>query len=98
MQTTYLPVIIKSNIDHACKKFIWSGINSQQKMSLVNWEMVYQPKCSGGLSFKNLELMNRALLMKVGWNLIASPQSLWSQVLLTKYGINHANLPPTLPT
>lgn len=59
--------------------------------------MVCQPKSSGGLGFKNLDLMNRASLMKVGWNLIVSPIILWSQVLLTKYGIDNVNRPHALP-
>lgn len=89
---------IETKIDHACKKFIWSGKNSQRNMSLVNWDKVCQPKSCGGLRFKNLGLMNIALLMKVGWNLVASPSSLWSQLMLTKYGLDHANLPRVLPS
>lgn len=42
--------------------------------------------------------MNRALLMKIGWNIIASPHSLWIQVLLSKYGVDKDNLPLALPT
>lgn len=34
--------------------------------------------------------------MKIGWSMVVSPQSLWVQVLLTKYGLNTTNLPPTL--
>ena len=36
--------------------------------------------------------------MKAGWNLISSPTSLWTKVLLTKYGLNHENLLSVLPT
>ncbi|KAH9735402.1 putative ribonuclease H protein [Citrus sinensis] len=98
MQTTSLPVYVKAKIDQACKKFIWSGANPQRKMSLVSWDKVCQPKSCGGLGLKNLEVMNKALLMKVGWNLISSPNSLWTRVLLTKYGLNKENLPSVLPT
>lgn len=37
-------------------------------------------------------MMNRAFLMKVGWGLNASPTSLWSQALITKYGLDLSNL------
>lgn len=42
--------------------------------------------------------MNQPLLMKVGWNLIAKPNSLWVQVLLTKYSVNPKNMSQKLPT
>ncbi|KAH9722962.1 reverse transcriptase domain-containing protein [Citrus sinensis] len=98
MQTTSLPVCVKAKIDQACKKFIWSRANPQWKISLVSWDKVCQPKSCGGLGLKNLEVMNKALLMKAGWNLISSPSSLWTRVLLTKYGLNKENLPSVLPT
>ncbi|KAK9233421.1 hypothetical protein WN943_023671 [Citrus x changshan-huyou] len=40
--------------------------------------------------------MNEALLMNIGWSMAVSPQSLWVQVLSTKYGLNTTNLQPTL--
>lgn len=63
MQYVNLPVSIKAELDKICKRFIWSGANQQQKLSLVNWEMVCQPKDCGGLGLKNLDLMNKAMLM-----------------------------------
>lgn len=42
--------------------------------------------------------MNVALLMKVGWNLVTLLTGLRSQVMLIKYGLDHANLPHVLPT
>lgn len=30
--------------------------------------------------------MNNALLMKIGWNMLTSPHSLWIRVLRSKYG------------
>lgn len=59
---------------------------------------VCQPKRYGVLGLTNLDLMNQALLMEVGWNLVAKPKGLWAQVLLTKYGVNHENMPQKLPT
>ena len=67
-------------------------------MSLISWERICRPKCYGRLDFKNLDVMNQALLMKIGQNLVVNPKSLWSQALLTKYFVNHENLPHELPT
>ncbi|KAL9408205.1 hypothetical protein AB3S75_046705 [Citrus x aurantiifolia] len=98
MQTTKIPSGIRDKIDQACRHFIWSGAAGKKKMSLVKWDHICQPKLCGGLGLKNLSLMNEALLMKIGWGLISSPNSLWVQVLLSKYGLDHASLPNVLPT
>ena len=45
---------------------MWSNANNQRKMSLVSWGMICRPKSCGGLGFKNIDVMNQALLMKVG--------------------------------
>ncbi|KAH9684963.1 putative ribonuclease H protein [Citrus sinensis] len=77
MQTTKIPSGIRDNIDQACRHFIWSGTAGKKKMSLVKWDHICQPKLCGGLGLKNLSLMNGALLMKIGWGLISSTNSLW---------------------
>ena len=64
----------------------------------MKWDTICQPKPSGGLGLKQLNLMNDALLMKIGGGLIASPNSLWLKVLLSKYGLAPNALPSTLPT
>ena len=50
-----------------------------------------------GLGLKNLLQINEALLMKIGWNIIVSPTSLWIKVLCSKYGVENDNLPTELP-
>lgn len=37
--------------------------------------------------------MNEALLMKIGWDIIVSPTSLWTKVLCSKYGVENDNFP-----
>lgn len=65
-------------------------------MSLVNWSKVCLPKNRGGLELKNLSRMNTALLMKIGWNIITKPQSLWIRVLRSKYGLEQYGIPTNL--
>ncbi|KAH9667242.1 putative ribonuclease H protein [Citrus sinensis] len=98
MQTTSLPTGIKLKIDKACKKFIWSGNSNQQRMSMVSWDNLCKPKAYGGLGLKDLNVMNKALLMKLSWGVISAKDSLWVQVLCTKYGANNSNPPLSLPT
>lgn len=35
----------------------------------------------GGLNFRDIELINQAFLMKVGWSLLNDPSALWVRVL-----------------
>lgn len=97
MQSTDLPAGIKLKIDQACKRFIWSGVVTSQKLSMVSWNNICHPKINGGLGFKSLDGMNKSFLMKVGWGILLSPSSLWSQVLSTKYGVDLSVLPTELP-
>ncbi|KAH9666870.1 reverse transcriptase domain-containing protein [Citrus sinensis] len=85
MQTTYLPSSVRVKIDQLCRRFIWSGAGSQRKLSLVSWDNICRPKSNGGLGFKDMELMNKALLMKVAWDLFINPSKLCSQVLISNY-------------
>ncbi|KAH9699193.1 putative ribonuclease H protein [Citrus sinensis] len=98
MQTTNLPASIKTKIDQVCRRFLWSGNAEMRKMSLVSWQTICQPKLTGGLGFKRLEIMNDALLLKVAWNLITEPGKLCAQVLATKYRVSLSDIPQSLPT
>lgn len=40
-------------------------------MSMVKWSIVCKPKVFGALGFKNLEVINSALLMKIGCDLVS---------------------------
>ena len=44
-----------------------------------------EPKCDGGMRFKNLKLFNKALLAKQDWNLQMGSNSLVYRVLKAKY-------------
>ncbi|KAK9181143.1 hypothetical protein WN944_024280 [Citrus x changshan-huyou] len=98
MQTVMLPSGVHDRIDKACRCFIWSGVSPQQKLSMVSWRNVCKPKSIGGLGFKSLSMMNKALHMKLAWGFISSPESLWVKVLRTKYGVANDTLPETLHT
>lgn len=52
-------------------------------MSLVRWDNVCQPKDKGGLGIKDMKIMNKAFLMKIGWGLVTNSKSFW--VLKFKY-------------
>ncbi|XP_052290822.1 uncharacterized protein LOC127900258 [Citrus sinensis] len=85
MQIVAIPAGIRERIDRACRRFIWSGSSPHQRLSMISWKDICKPKSAGGLGFKSLALMNRALHMKLAWGLISSPNSFWSEVQASRH-------------
>jgi hypothetical protein len=51
----------------------------------IPWDKLVLPKGLGGMGFKDLRLMNQALLGRQAWRLVAFPDSLCARVLKAKY-------------
>lgn len=54
-------------------------------MQWIPWENLILPKAFGGMGFKDLLLMNQAMLARQAWRLLAFPDSLCARILKTKY-------------
>jgi hypothetical protein len=46
---------------------------------------VAAPQGLGGLNFRNLEVMNEAMLMKALWRLASGSECQWDEVVAAKY-------------
>ncbi|KAH1061235.1 hypothetical protein GYH30_004638 [Glycine max] len=57
-------------------------------MHSVAWSKFCKPKLRGGMGFRYLRLFNKSLIMKLGWGLISSPNSLGVKVFRDNYGRN----------
>jgi hypothetical protein len=70
-------------------------------MHWLAWDILKQPKCEGGLGFRDLHAFNLAILAKQGWQLIQNPNSLCAQVLRARYypngNILHASAVDGMP-
>lgn len=62
-------------------------------MPLVKWEDICKAKDFGGLGLRQSVLVNKASMMKVGWNLINKKDDLWVKVLRSKYGCGEDMVP-----
>uniref|UniRef100_A0A2N9GB44 Integrase catalytic domain-containing protein n=1 Tax=Fagus sylvatica TaxID=28930 RepID=A0A2N9GB44_FAGSY len=71
---------------------IFCGADSEQaleeehKFHLVNWHQVCTPLSGGGLGIRDVAIFNKALLGKWLWRYSTEPNSLWRQVIDSKYG------------
>jgi hypothetical protein len=64
----------------------WCGDKEgHRKVHWMSWERMIQPKRAGGIGFRDMHLLNLALLAKQGWRLIQNPESLCARVLKSKY-------------
>ncbi|XP_055960979.1 uncharacterized protein LOC126672148 [Mercurialis annua] len=95
MQTASLPRGSCNLIDKSCRRFLWGSTSDNRKINLVKWDVVNRPKMEGGLGHKNILAMNEALLMKIGWNLVANRDVFLVNLLRCKYKLSD-NMAPEL--
>ncbi|KAE8664772.1 hypothetical protein F3Y22_tig00112738pilonHSYRG00339 [Hibiscus syriacus] len=88
MQTMAIPKGTRDEIEKRSHCFIWGGSEEHPKMSLVNWRTCCQPMSHGGLGLCPLETQNEAFLIKLGYNFLTHPETLWVKVCRSKYKIN----------
>lgn len=53
----------------------------KKRMHLVAWERVTRPKMEGGLGIRSIRQTNAAFLAKLGWRVLAEPETMWSRVV-----------------
>lgn len=93
MQSTLLPLRVCDEIDQACRNFLWGSTSAGRKTPLVAWNNVCKHKDNGDLGFRKARSMNKAMLMKLGWELISRGDKLWVQVLRKKYSCGNNIIP-----
>ncbi|XP_078175152.1 uncharacterized protein LOC144568653 [Carex rostrata] len=85
MATAVIPVKIIKKLNGLIRKFFWGKVDKQHYMALLAWEKVSAPISMGGLGLRDLQLMNKAMLLKMLWRMAAGSESLWVKQLQAKY-------------
>ncbi|XP_058784431.1 uncharacterized protein LOC131659235 [Vicia villosa] len=67
-------------------KFLWGGVEEKRNIHWVKWSDVNIPFEEGGLGVKNIKLFNFAFLCKWRWRILEGSNSLWYNVLKSRYG------------
>ncbi|GLT56367.1 hypothetical protein SLA2020_294110 [Shorea laevis] len=71
-------------IDHLNRNFLW-GSDMANKPHLVNWHAICLPRTHGGLGICPAKDNNRALIVKLGWQLLSNSEKPWCRAFTQKY-------------
>lgn len=83
------PRNVAEQISKLLRDFLWQGRKgNENKMHLVNWDMVKKIKADGGLQIRDPALVNLTLGGNILWKLIHEPTHPVSVLLTTKYRPN----------
>ncbi|XP_074270589.1 putative mitochondrial protein AtMg00310 [Silene latifolia] len=85
MSVFKLPSNFCDELRSLVSRFWWGSENGKRKIPWIAWAKLCQPKCQGGLGFRNFAEFNLALLGKQAWRMITDRESLMVRVLGGKY-------------
>lgn len=72
-------------MDSEFARFWWGQREEERRTHWKRWEEPTKARAIGGMGFKNLEVLNLALLCKLVWMILINPQELWFKVLTGLY-------------
>ena len=72
-----LPKACIKRINSLCGVFLWKGNIEDRHTARVSWEVVTKPKTEGGLGVRNLEIWNKACILKLIWLLFFEAGLIW---------------------
>ncbi|XP_074271598.1 uncharacterized protein LOC141595532 [Silene latifolia] len=72
-----IPKGILAKIEATCRNFLWDNSADYRRVPLVAWDTVCRPKEEGGLGIKNQEMMNKAMIGKMGNWIAEGKDSIW---------------------
>ena len=59
------PKFVLTTIKSLQRNFLWQGLNTRKKITLISWDKLCQPKAQGGLGLWDPSIMNKFLSAKI---------------------------------
>ncbi|XP_026399415.1 uncharacterized protein LOC113295281 [Papaver somniferum] len=78
------PSAVVKECERIIKNFLWSGDPTVKKLVTIKWDEVCAPMEEGGLGIRILEVVNKALLLKLLWR-IETEDKEWTRFMKEKY-------------
>ncbi|KAL9679837.1 hypothetical protein QQ045_017708 [Rhodiola kirilowii] len=85
MSCFLLPAGILNKLTSMVVNFWWSNQGVSSGVHWMRKEKLEEDRSCGGLGFRNLKLMNEALIAKQVWRIITRPELLMSKVIKARY-------------
>ncbi|KAK1261700.1 hypothetical protein QJS04_geneDACA000894 [Acorus gramineus] len=85
LQATTLALSTIHDIEKATRSFLWSGEARGRSVHLINWETVTSPHSLGGLGLKRLQVVKKAVLAKLAFQILLQP-NITGELLAFKHG------------
>ena len=82
-----IPKRVCTRLEKIQRDFLWGGGALENKPHLVSWKVICAAKKDGGLGIHNLTIFNKALLGKWLWRFANENESLWKQIISSKYDL-----------
>lgn len=82
-----LSIKVINQLHKIIAKFYWGNTAGAKNKHWVSWEGMCYPKEKGGLGFRSLHHMSKAVFAKLWWVFRTSTSSLWSTFIWNKYCI-----------
>jgi hypothetical protein len=77
------------------RDFFWGDEENHRKVHWSSWDNLTKSKGKGGLGYRDMHLLNQALLARQAWRMIQNPSSLCARVLKARY-FPHGNMLDTV--
>ncbi|XP_026416837.1 uncharacterized protein LOC113312290 [Papaver somniferum] len=84
MSTFKMPKQLLKKLDSIQRKFFW-GYKTNKGINLIAWQNMCLSKDLGGLAFRDLKMLNHALLAKLAWRIRNNSNHLLGNFLKAKY-------------
>lgn len=87
-----------AEVDKGLKKFWWGFKHDKvRNLTLKSWSSICISKAAGRLGFLAVADFNRALVSKLAWHVATNKQSLWVQLVHSKY-LQHSSFEDAVST
>jgi hypothetical protein len=88
MSTVLFSKTFINKINSIIRKFWWAGMqaeNPTNPLAFRSWDDISKPKAKGGLGIRDMELINKSLLIQTAWNIVTDKNPFLSNILKAKY-------------